>query len=101
MQFKLNIEKTLTALLQQEDTDNDKKITIEDNGPRSFLLKDIQSNNKIDIKGTFYLANLLQELILAKEKNADTIDTNHIFEKPIDRFSKMIEEYYWDGLTRS
>ncbi|NNK18179.1 MAG: trehalase [Maribacter sp.] len=101
MQFKLNIEKTLTALLQQEDTDNDKKITIEDSGPRSFLLKDIKSNNKIDIKGTFYLANLLQELILAKEKNADTIDTNHIFEKPIDRFSKMIEEYYWDGLTRS
>ena len=101
MQFKLNIEKTLKALLQQEDTDGDKKITIEDKGPRSFLLKDIQSNHKIDIKGTFYLANLLQELILAKEKNADTIDTNNIFEKPIDRFSKMIEDYYWDGLTRS
>ena len=101
MQFKLNIEKTLTALLQQEDTDRDKKITIEDKGPRSFLLKDVQSTNKIDIKGTFYLANLLQELILAKEKNTDTIDTNNIFEKPIDRFSKMIEDYYWDGLTRS
>ena len=100
MQFKLNIEKTLKELLQQEDTDGDKKITIEDKGPRSFLLKDIQSTNEIDIKGTFYLANLLQELILAKEKNADIIDTNNIFEKPIDRFSKMIEDYYWDGLTR-
>ena len=43
MQFKLNIEKTLKDLLQQEDTDSDKKITIEDKGPRSFLLKDIQS----------------------------------------------------------
>ena len=101
MQFKLNIEKTLKELLQQEDTDGDKKITIEDKGPRSFLLKDIQSNNEIDIKGTFYLANLLQELILAKENNADTIDTNNIFEKPIERFSRMIEDYYWDGLTRS
>jgi alpha,alpha-trehalase len=101
MQFKLNIEKTLKELLQQEDTDGDKKITIEDKGPRSFLLKDIQSNHEIDIKGTFYLANLLQELILAKENNANTTDTNNIFEKPIERFSRMIEDYYWDGLTRS
>ena len=38
---------------------------------------------------------------MAKEKNADVIDTTNIFEKPIDRFSKMIEDYYWDGLTRS
>ena len=38
MIFNLNIQSTLEALLSQEDTDGDKKITIEDQGPKSFML---------------------------------------------------------------
>ena len=101
MQLKLNIYQTISDLLAREDTDGDKKITIEDKGPKSFVLKDLDGEKGITIEGTFYLSNLLQELILAKEKNSDIIDTDTIFEKPIDRFTRMIEDYYWDGLTRS
>ncbi len=101
MQLKLNIPQTISDLLAQEDTDGDKKITIEDKGSKSFVLKDLNGEKQILIEGVFYLSNLLQELILAKEKNCDIIDTDTIFEKPIDRFIRMIEDYYWDGLTRT
>jgi len=101
MKLKLDILKTLNALLDQEDTDGDKKLTIEDKGPKSFILTSAKGKNKITIEGTFHLSNLLQELILAKEKNSDTIDSDNIFEEPINRFTRMIEDYYWDGLTRS
>jgi len=101
MKLKLDILKTLNALLDQEDTDGDKKLTIEDKGPKSFVLTDAKGKKKVTIEGIFHLSNLLQELILAKEKNSDTIDTDTIFEEPINRFTRMIEDYYWDGLTRS
>ncbi len=101
MLLKLNISQTLSNLLAQEDTDGDKKITIEDKGPKLFILKDSDEEKEIIIEGTFYLSNLLQELILAKEKNINLIDTETIFEKPIGRFTRMIENYYWDGLTRT
>ena len=38
MIFKLHIEDTLNRLLDQEDTDGDKKITIEDKGPKDFVI---------------------------------------------------------------
>ncbi len=101
MLLKLNIYQTISHLLAQEDTDGDKKITIEDKGPKLFILKDLDGEKEITIKGTFHLSNLLQELILAKEKNSNIIDTDTIFEKPIDRLRRMIEYYYWDGLTRT
>ena len=101
MQLKINISKTLHELLSQEDTDGDKKITIEDNGPKSYILKEAKGNKQITIEGTFHLANLLQELILAKEDIRSTIDTQYIIEDPVDRLKRMIEDFYWDGLTRS
>ena len=99
--FKLDIEKTLQELLLQEDTDGDKKITSEDKGPKSFLLKDIENGAEKTIEGTYHLSNLLQELILAKEAGNNTINAELIIEKPIDRFQRMIEQYYWDGLNRT
>ena len=61
MKLKLDILKTLNALLDQEDTDGDKKLTIEDKGPKSFVLTDAKGKKKITIEGTFHLSNLLQE----------------------------------------
>ena len=81
MQFKLNISTTLKQLLEQEDTDGDKRITVEDKGVKVFVLKDLDGNNSISIEGTYYLSNLLQELVLAMEANLDTVDTENIFEK--------------------
>ncbi len=102
MRLRLDIEYALVKLLEQEDTDGDKRITIEDKGPKRFHLKDLNDTvEEVIVEGIYYLSNLLQELILAKEKNNAFIDTQKIFEKPIDRFKRMIENYYWDGLTRS
>ena len=102
MTFKLNIEQTLKALLQQEDTDGDKKITKEDNGPKSFnfIAKDGKTHN---IKGTYHLSNLLQELALAKNKGFTEVDIpiTKIEEAPTNRISRMIREVFWDDLTRT
>lgn len=102
MIFKLHIQSTLQKLLAQEDTDGDKKITIDDNGPKSFELID-QNHQKHSLKGTYFLSNLLQELALANKSNSEfvLIDLANIEEKPVDRISRKIKEYYWNGLTRT
>ncbi|WP_298541684.1 trehalase family glycosidase [uncultured Aquimarina sp.] len=90
--------KTLEKLIQQEDTDGDKKITVDDKGPKHFEF--IDANGKINqIKGTYQLSNLLQELAIA-EKN-DTISLGKIAESPSNRISRLIKNRYWDNLTRS
>lgn len=99
MKFNLNINLTIQELLDQEDTDQDKRITIDDKGPKRFVLK--SSKEEIVVEGTYYLSNLLQELVLAKENNQDFIETNSVFELPANRISGMIRNYFWDGLTRT
>ncbi len=102
MIFNVNIASTLEKLLAQEDTDRDKKITIEDKGPKSFPLKSTEGSEYI-LKGTYHLSNLLQELILAKDTGAETavIPLDHLEEPPVSRISRMIRDYYWEGLTRT
>ncbi|TDI81184.1 MAG: trehalase [Bacteroidetes bacterium] len=97
----VDIDKSLKLLLKQEDTDDDKKITIEDAGPKYFELEST-TGEKLAIEGTYHLSNLLQELILAKDVGAETmnIPISKIEEPPVVRISRMIREYYWDGLTR-
>ncbi len=100
--MKIQIKETLERLLAQEDTDGDKKITIEDQGPKSFLLKSTNSE-AYEVKGTYFLSNLLQELVLGLDTNEDVaeISIEHIEEAPTQRISRMIREYYWNGLTRT
>jgi alpha,alpha-trehalase len=43
-----------------EDTDQDKKITKDDHGPKRFVLVDEKKAETV-IEGTYHLANLLQE----------------------------------------
>ena len=102
MKFKLHINQTIEKLLAQEDTDGDKKITIDDNGPKSFLLNDENGNSAV-IEGTYQLSNLLQELALAKKNNTEfaSIDLNEITEDPVKRISRKIKDLYWNGLTRT
>ncbi|NNC51073.1 MAG: trehalase [Flaviramulus sp.] len=102
MIFHLNIQATLNKLLLQEDTDGDKKITIEDKGPKAF---EIESKNgeKYIVKGTYLLSNLLQELVLSRNEgnHVAVLSISNIEEPPVDRISRMISDYYWNGLTRS
>ncbi len=99
--FEVPIIQTLDQLLKQEDTDGDKKITIEDKSSKWFQLKS-NSGSTFDVSGTFKLSNLLQELVLAKNEGQTiaTIETKYINELPVDRTSRLIKNYYWDGLTR-
>ena len=102
MKFKLHILQTIEKLLAQEDTDGDKKITIDDNGPKKFLLHDENGNSAL-IEGTYQLSNLLQELALAKKNNTEFAEINldEITEDPVKRISGKIKNLYWKGLTRT
>jgi alpha,alpha-trehalase len=99
MKLQFDIQTTLAQLLQQEDTDGDKRITIEDKGLKRFVIQ--SEKEDIVIEGTYFLSNLLQELILAQDLGVDFIDTDLVFEHPADRISRMIKDYYWEGLTRT
>ena len=46
--FSLDIQETIAQLLAQEDTDNDKRITIDDNGLKRFELKNQLENIVIE-----------------------------------------------------
>ena len=104
----VDIQKNLERLIAEEDTDDDKKITVGDTyvkgkgrGDKRFWL--IATNEKrYEVVGTYYLANLLQELKLAEEAGSEIaqIDFGKIFESPVQRISRSIREIYWDGLTR-
>lgn len=102
MKFNLDINLTLQKLLAQEDTDGDKKITIDDKGPKRFVLEDENGTPTI-IEGTYQLSNLLQELALAKKNNAvfAKISLDSIVERPVERISRKIKDLYWAGLTRT
>jgi len=99
MKLQLNIEQTISQLLLQEDVDGDKRITVEDKGLKRFVLQ--TNTESVVVEGTYFLSNLLQELILARESKSDCIETDAIFELPANRISRMIKEYFWNGLTRT
>ncbi len=88
----------LESLINQEDTDGDKKITIEDKGPKKFEFIDKNGKSHI-IEGTYHLSNLLQELAIVKKE--DTISMDRITEPPSIRISRLIKTRFWDNLTRS
>lgn len=86
------------------DTDNNHLITIDDKGPKVFALPTVKSNGNetIEIRGTYMLSNLLQELTLAKEQGLTktTLDGSLIDENPVSRLSRLIKDRFWDALTR-
>jgi alpha,alpha-trehalase len=100
---------TLKALLEDEDTDGDRKITVDDprvagteRGDKRFWFTATDGGRR-EVAGTYYLSNLLQELIMFKDSAVDTadIDAERIFEKPVHRISRRIREEFWSGLKRT
>ncbi|KAK9463704.1 trehalase-domain-containing protein [Lipomyces oligophaga] len=102
--FLLDVESTLQTLLESEDTDKNMQITIEDLGPKVLQVGTANSNgfNKFDIRGTYMLSNLLQELTIAKEygRKAIILDEQRLSENPVHRLSRLIRTQFWDALTR-
>jgi alpha,alpha-trehalase len=102
--FLIDVEETQRKILEQEDTDGDFQITINDMGPKTMSLGTADSGGyrKIDIRGTYMLSNLLQELALANDygRKHIVLDEARLNENPVDRLSRMIRFNFWDGLTR-
>ncbi|KAH0566499.1 alpha,alpha-trehalase nth1 [Trichoglossum hirsutum] len=80
------------------------QITIEDYGPKVLPVGTAGSNgfNRFDIRGTYMLSNLLQELTLAKDfgRKHIVLDEARLNENPVNRLSRLIKNSFWDGLTR-
>lgn len=102
--FLIDVEETIRVVLEQEDTDGDFQISITDAGPKMMALGTATSNGfkSFDIRGTYMLSNLLQELALARDHNRKRIvlDEARLTENPVDRLSRMIKNSFWHSLTR-
>lgn len=95
--IRLHIETHLQALLSQEDTDGDRRITIRDDGPRCYRA------DGLVVRGTYALANLLQELAWARDQGLDwlELEPESLHQAPSQRLSQAIRQRCWKGLTRS
>ncbi|MGH7183578.1 MAG: trehalase family glycosidase [Nitrospiraceae bacterium] len=104
----VNVQENLERLLAEEDTDDDKKITINDMCVKGKSRADqrfglIATNGKpYEVDGTYFLSNLLGELRLQQLAGLDIapIDFKMVFEEPVHRISRLIRDLYWDTLTR-
>ncbi|KAL3477139.1 trehalase-domain-containing protein [Aspergillus californicus] len=102
--FLIDVEATLDSLLEREDSDRNMQITIEDVGPKTFSVGTAASSgyNKFDLRGTYMLSNLLQELTIAKDygRKQITLDEDRLNENPVSRLSRLIKKSFWVSLTR-
>jgi alpha,alpha-trehalase len=98
----------LDSLIAKEDTDHDKRITIDDPhipdtdlGNRRFWLTALDGH-RYEVDETYYLANLLENLKLAEDEGKDTLTLSgaEIFQPPVQRIAESIKNLYWSGLTR-
>ena len=100
--FHLKVEPTLERLLKVADTDGDKKITIEDEPKKPFLIPS-KSGDSVEFGQIYYLSNLLQELAIANNAGEEILELSleDIKEAPSRRISRRIKEQFWDDLTRT
>ncbi|KAK5105844.1 hypothetical protein LTR62_001974 [Meristemomyces frigidus] len=102
--FLLDVDETLKNLLAREDTDHNIQITIDDHGPKSIFLGTANSGayHRFDVRGTYMLSNLLQELCQAKKHGRKQIvlDEARLNENPVNRLARLIKDEFWPNLTR-
>ncbi|KAJ2900209.1 alpha,alpha-trehalase nth1 [Coemansia aciculifera] len=102
--FLVDIATIERAILDQEDTNGDYQITVEDSGPKVLKVPTAGSggNRTMEIRGTYMLSNLLQEMALAKDHGLRqvVIDEDRLSENPVSRLSRMIRTTFWNGLVR-
>jgi alpha,alpha-trehalase len=84
-------------LLEEQDTDCDQKVTVRDQSSRRFLFR--WQGQPHDYRGTYALANLLEELTLAR-RGGTPLRLDRVNEDPIARLSRRIRTEYWPALTR-
>ncbi|KAJ2765190.1 alpha,alpha-trehalase nth1, partial [Coemansia nantahalensis] len=100
----INIEEAMAAVLAQEDTNGDYRITIEDTGPKAVNLPTMNSDGyrHVEIRGWYPMMVLMRELELARSegKSVCYINEAELFPNPVDLLGGMISESFWDGLVR-
>jgi alpha,alpha-trehalase len=84
-------------LLEEQDTDCDQKITINDQSSRRFRFR--LQGQAYDYRGSYALSTLLEELTLARH-NDSSPRLDRVGEDPIARTSRRIRTEYWPALTR-
>ena len=106
--FWIRVVPMLDSLLADEDTDGDKRITIDDphiagtfRGDKRFRLIGTDARS-FEVSGTYHLANLLALLKTAQDQHRDTIQLSlaDVFSPPFDHIARSIKTSYWKGLTR-
>lgn len=105
--YLVHVERTKDLILDQEDTDQNAQVTIEDSGPKYVNLSTVNSLGMKyrGIRGHYMIANLLQELALAGEEDKKrthvVIEEKILNENPLYRLCKMITGMFWPNLRRS
>lgn len=96
------------ALLNQEDTNQDEQVTVDDTGPKTFRLGTLKSGGitKAPIHGTYAISSLLQELAIHSDRSSAQ-DAGHLVineaklrENPVERLLTMIQARFWPALVR-
>ncbi|KAF2842044.1 glycoside hydrolase family 37 protein [Patellaria atrata CBS 101060] len=102
--FMIDVESTMKTLLSREDTDENIQITVDDKGPKFLPVRTAASGGyrRHDIRGTYALSSLLQELTLAQDNGRKQIllDEARLQENPVNRLERFIRDSFWDNLTR-
>jgi len=95
------VPQTFWRLAAQEDTDGDHKITIHDH-TTPFVIRDESGVAVCTLTNVYRLSVLLQELKRADDLRIGEIALSRLRldESPVDRTHRLIQEYYWDALTR-
>lgn len=84
-------------LLEEQDTDCDQKITVNDQSSQRFRFR--LQGQAYDYRGNYALSNLLEELTLARHDDSSP-RLDRVGEDPIARTSRRIRSEYWTALTR-
>ncbi len=102
IRIRVNVKENIRRLLAEEDTDGDRRITIEDGGNKRFQLKSVDGI-WYEVAGTYRLSILLQLLAEAYISGKKTVEVaiKRLFENQVDNLSRTIRERLWDGLTRT
>ncbi|HXC36281.1 MAG TPA: trehalase family glycosidase [Candidatus Acidoferrales bacterium] len=97
----IDVPDNLARLIAQEDTDNDKKITVHDR-LTPFEIHDPNGVAVKQIQGAYPLSVLLQELKRASDENHIQMPLADIdFNEPVTvRTLRLIKDDYWNALTR-
>jgi len=98
--FLCNVQSTIQSLLDQEDTTKDMTITVDDHGPKRYLLE-TQNGVSAWIEGNYSVSTLLQELALADiSLKTVIVPEDRIDEDPMTRLTRLIKTCFWKNLKR-